>query len=66
VNSLEEQYRNPTKLNTRINIHEKYSENKVDWHRWLFEQINIAPNNRVLEIGCGDGPVCSREFNRHT
>lgn len=30
MNSLEEQYRNPTKLNTRINIHEKYSENKAD------------------------------------
>ena len=55
MNLLEEQYRNPTKLNTRINIHEKYSENKADWHRWLFEQINISPNRKVLEIGCGDG-----------
>ena len=55
MNSTEEQYRNPTKLNTRINIHEKYSENKADWHRWLFEQINISPNSKVLEIGCGDG-----------
>jgi len=55
LNSLEEQYRNPAKLNTRINIHEKYSDNKKDWHLWLFEQMNISPNSRILEIGCGDG-----------
>ncbi|MDQ0483098.1 class I SAM-dependent methyltransferase [Guptibacillus hwajinpoensis] len=52
---LDEQYKNSSKLNTRINIHEKYSENNKDWHIWLFEQLNISPNSRILEIGCGDG-----------
>jgi 2-polyprenyl-3-methyl-5-hydroxy-6-metoxy-1,4-benzoquinol methylase len=55
LDSLEEQYKNSSKLNTRINIHEKYSENKQDWHLWLFEQLSISPNSRILEIGCGDG-----------
>jgi SAM-dependent methyltransferase len=64
MNSLEEQYRNPTKLNIRINIHEKYSENKMDWHRWLFEQITISPNSRVLEIGCGDGTFWLKNRDR--
>lgn len=64
MNSLESQYRNPTKLNTRINIHETYSENKKDWHLWLFEQMNISPNSKILEVGCGDGTFWMKNRKR--
>ncbi|MGM0843160.1 MAG: class I SAM-dependent methyltransferase [Bacillota bacterium] len=64
MNSLEEQYRNPAKLNTRINIHEKYSDNKKDWHLWLFEQMNISPNSGILEMGCGDGTFWLKNRDR--
>ncbi|PLR68690.1 hypothetical protein CYJ36_06920 [Bacillus sp. UMB0893] len=55
MKNLEEQYKNSSNLNTRINIHELYSTNKKDWHHWLFEQYEISPNSKILEIGCGDG-----------
>ncbi len=64
MNLLEDQYKNSSKLNTRINIHEKYSENKNDWHLWLFDQLNISPNCRILEIGCGDGTFWLKNSER--
>jgi ubiquinone/menaquinone biosynthesis C-methylase UbiE len=52
---LPEQYSSSTNLSSRIRIHENYSVNKQDWHSWLFEQMKLTPDNRVLELGCGDG-----------
>ncbi|RYL86841.1 class I SAM-dependent methyltransferase [Sporolactobacillus sp. THM19-2] len=55
MEKVEKQYRNVANLNSRIQIHQKYSTNKKDWHEWLFEQYRIGPNSNVLELGCGDG-----------
>ncbi|WP_270181283.1 class I SAM-dependent methyltransferase [Alkalihalobacillus sp. CinArs1] len=55
MNNIEEQYKKSTNLRTRISIHERFSTNKEDWHRWLFDRYNLPDERlRILEIGCGD------------
>ncbi len=51
----EEQYKTPTNLQARINLHRSYSTNPTPWHQWIFDQITIQPGSRVLELGCGPG-----------
>ncbi|MGM0834628.1 MAG: class I SAM-dependent methyltransferase [Bacillota bacterium] len=64
MENIEEQYKNSSNLNTRINIHELYSTNKEDWHLWLFNQYDIPPNSNILEIGCGDGTFWFKNRDR--
>lgn len=54
---LVEQYKNSSNLNIRIELHEKYSKNKQGWFPWLFSQIDFQGNDKILEIGCGNGEL---------
>lgn len=55
LEELIEQYHNASNLEARIKLHELYSVNKQDWFSWLFEQYQIHPGSKLLELGCGDG-----------
>lgn len=59
-----EQYHNACRLQTRIQLYDKFSVNKIGWHRWLFEHLSNSPNLRVLELGCGDAALWSRNIER--
>jgi ubiquinone/menaquinone biosynthesis C-methylase UbiE len=50
-----DQYARPVKLEARMHLHERYSQNGQGWLNWLFEQIRLSPGERVLEVGCGTG-----------
>lgn len=52
-----EQYRNSNNLSIRMNLHDRYSINKMGWFNWLFSHIDFTHSNRILEIGCGDGKL---------
>jgi ubiquinone/menaquinone biosynthesis C-methylase UbiE len=52
---LNEQYKDASNLNARIQLHARFGTNKYGWHQWLFDQLQIAPGSRVLELGCGPG-----------
>ena len=52
---LREQYKNAANLNDRIQLHVRFSTNRYDFHLWVFDQLKIAPDSRVLELGCGRG-----------
>ncbi|TLS35749.1 class I SAM-dependent methyltransferase [Pseudalkalibacillus caeni] len=52
---LKEQYKNSSNLSGRIELHESYSKNKEGWHHWLFDRMALAPDARILELGCGNG-----------
>lgn len=56
------QYQNATKLIARIHLHDLYSTNKTGWHRWVFSNMKIPKEARILEIGCGDGSLWSRNI----
>lgn len=49
-----QQYKNDDNLNKRISIHD-YSTSKEGWFAWMFQRLQLAPNMKVLEIGCGNG-----------
>lgn len=44
---------NNKKLYSRINIHKNFSEKDID--AWMLEIVKIKGNERILDLGCGDG-----------
>ncbi|MDQ6661804.1 MAG: class I SAM-dependent methyltransferase [Chloroflexota bacterium] len=58
------QYNNADKLNARISLHQRFSTNPYDWHRWVFDQFQIPPQARILEIGCGPGTLWLKNQDR--
>jgi ubiquinone/menaquinone biosynthesis C-methylase UbiE len=54
---LREQYKNAANLNDRIQLHVRFSTNRYDFHMWVFDQLKLAPDSRVLELGCGPGSL---------
>ena len=47
------QYKDSGNLEARFQLHERYSTNKYGWHRWVFDQLRVPRDGRVLELGCG-------------
>lgn len=62
--SLHRQYGDPTNLNARIALPERFSTNRSDLHRWLFDQLDFPPRARVLELGCGPGTLWTKHLDR--
>lgn len=54
---LREQYKNAANLNDRIQLHMRFSTNPYDFHMWVFDQLKLAADSRVLELGCGPGSL---------
>ncbi|GAC1389943.1 MAG: hypothetical protein NVSMB38_05860 [Ktedonobacteraceae bacterium] len=61
---LNEQYKDATNLNARIQLHERFSTNPYDWQRWVFDQIKTGPKSHMLEIGCGPARLWLNNFDR--
>ena len=55
--TVQNQYRDASNLNTRISIHDKYSENKQGFGNWVVSHYDIKQDARVLELGCGSGII---------
>lgn len=62
--SLKSQYQDATNLSSRIRLHNLYSTNMEGWFHWLYRQIPITPEIRVLEIGCGDGTLWTHSLHQ--
>lgn len=54
-NSLrDDQYKDSSNLNARIQLHARFSVNKYGWTRFVFDRLaDLPPDSRILEIGCG-------------
>lgn len=61
---LNEQYKNSANLNARIQLHERFSTNKYDWYRWVFDHFKIAPGSHILELGCGPARLWLHNLDR--
>lgn len=55
--AVQKQYKTSDNLNVRISLHAKYSTNPLGFGNWLFSRYNLAPNIRILELGCGTGDM---------
>ena len=56
---IAEQYVDDSNLKKRINIH-AYSTSEQEWMNWVYERLNFQPGEKVLELGCGNGLLWSR------
>ncbi|MBE2224640.1 MAG: methyltransferase domain-containing protein [Anaerolineae bacterium] len=51
----DQQYKDSSNLDARANLHRLYSTSPLEWHRWVFAQLDLQPGMTVLECGCGPG-----------
>jgi ubiquinone/menaquinone biosynthesis C-methylase UbiE len=61
---LADHYKDASNLNARIELHRRFSTNKQGWNRWVFDQLNLPPECRILELGCGPGDLWRENLDR--
>jgi SAM-dependent methyltransferase len=62
---LEEQYKDASNLNARIQLHKRFSTHPVNLHRWIFDRLLALPaDSRILELGCGPGMLWRENVDR--
>ena len=61
---LKKQYKDASNISARINLHRDYSLNPVSWFEWIFNQCAFESGYSVLELGCGDASLWSRNVER--
>lgn len=61
---LQEQYKNASNLSARIQLHQRFGTNTVEWFCWVFDQYNIAPDSKILELGCGPALLWQKNLAR--
>ncbi|CAG0981163.1 Demethylrebeccamycin-D-glucose O-methyltransferase [Anaerolineales bacterium] len=53
-----DQYKDSSNLDARIEIHKQFSTNPYGWFNWIFDDLLKLPADAtVLELGCGTGEM---------
>ena len=53
-----DQYRDASNLDARVELHRRFSTNPDGWYPWIFNALESLPRQaRVLELGCGPGYI---------
>ncbi len=55
--TLSAQYKNSKNVETRIDLHNRFSHNSEGWFRWIYSKLPLSDNSCVLEVGCGNGQL---------
>ena len=58
------QYQTPSNLEARIELHRRFSTAVQPWPAWVFDQLDLPPSARILELGCGPGGLWSENLDR--
>ncbi len=61
---LNDQYKDASKLDARVQLHLLYSTNKYGWHQWCFDQYALPAQASVLELGCGPAHLWKSNLDR--
>lgn len=59
-----DQYKDASNFNARVQLHERFSVNRHGWLPWVFDHICLAPDSRILELGCGPGMLWLKNLHR--
>ena len=60
-----DQYRDESNLDARVELHRRFSTNSYGWFPWIFDILESLPSTaRVLELGCGPGYMWKESINR--
>jgi ubiquinone/menaquinone biosynthesis C-methylase UbiE len=58
------QYHDASNLNARAALHERFSTDKANWQRWVFEHLEAPEEARILELGCGPAKLWAENSER--
>ncbi len=64
MTELAEQYRDASNLNARAALHSRFSLNRVNWNRWVFDHFTLPDGARVLELGSGPARLWRENLDR--
>lgn len=61
-----QQYRDASNLDARIQLHQQFSTNGYDFHRWVFDHVLdvLALDGEILEVGCGSAELWRKNLDR--
>jgi ubiquinone/menaquinone biosynthesis C-methylase UbiE len=61
---LHQQYGDASNLDARVALHQLYSTHPQSWHEWVYDQFDLPPHARILELGCGPGHLWRSNLER--
>lgn len=61
---LTDQYKDASKLDARISIHQRFSTNEYGWLRWVFDHLDFPSGAHILELGCGKADLWLENIHR--
>jgi len=60
-----DQYRDPSNLDARVVIHQRFSTNPYGWFKWVFDSLLKLPENaKILELGSGPAYLWKENMSR--
>jgi ubiquinone/menaquinone biosynthesis C-methylase UbiE len=62
--TVQRQYADAANLRARSAIYRFAEPATTPWPRWVFDQLGLPPDARVLEVGSGDGGLWKRNLDR--
>ena len=61
----DDQYKDSSNLDARVEIHQRFSTNPYGWFNWVFDTLEKLPANaKILELGCGSAYLWRECINR--
>ena len=64
MSRMTEQYKDSSKLSARVQLYQRSSTEVQGLSEWVFDRLDLAPDSRVLELGCGTGHLWSSNLGR--
>lgn len=59
---LRQHYIDGANLNAEVKLKENFSSDKEGWYNWVFQHIHFFENANILELGCGNGILWSKNL----
>ena len=63
IDKVIEQYKSHANLDIRVELHRRYSKNKLGFNNWIFSNYQITDEIKVLELGCGTGELWKNQLD---